>query len=115
MKLETMKSIAAARTPGRWFDDMCGDIHTDGVMEYEPALEMDLHKMVVHSRYYIEENHDAKFITLAANTYDKLLALAEAAKQLDVGHHALCNSPLGGSCSCGLALLNSALEALERE
>lgn len=57
MKLEEMKAIAGARTGGKW-------------PEYEDAIAF----LIDRAPYNV------KFIALAANTYSKLIAVAEAAK-----------------------------------
>jgi len=68
MKLEKIKAIAAVRTPGPW-----------------SVVGPDHNKMVRTKNgkgYGIAAgNADCAFIAMAANTYDKLLAAAEALKK----------------------------------
>lgn len=70
MNLEEMKRIAEARSKGPWQYSCCYGVAT---------IECEKNKPIAHAVEYIK-TRDADFICLAANTYDRLLAVAEAAK-----------------------------------
>lgn len=96
MKLEAMKKIAEERTPGDWSIDR----NSDGFVGiFYPDRTVKLANCVM--------GWDAEFIAMAANTYDKLLAVAEAAKNSPCRH---ITDIISNNCeTC------KALEELERE
>ena len=102
MKIEEMKRIAEARTNGPWQYSCCYGVAT---------IECEKNNPIAHAVEYIK-TRDADFICLAANTYDKLLAVAEAAKE--VSRTKSCDYE-NEKCDCGLVALEQALEALEQE
>src|SRR5437868_12338827 len=68
MTLDEMKAIAAKRTKGEWILDQAN--YADG--------------LAVGDKYafYLQNSYDIRFIAMCANSFDKLIAVAEAAKKL---------------------------------
>lgn len=94
MKLEEMKRIAEARTKGKWRPES-GLFEDIGYAAIGPMHEGENPDFTVMK--------DAQFIAMAANNWDKLIAVVEAAKkyrQEDTGVEDLCG-------------LDDALKALE--
>lgn len=73
MKLQDMKRIAEARTPGEWLE-----------FEGELVSMVTIHKPVIANIYKPE---NIEFIAMAANKMDALIKVAEAAKDLNSNSH----------------------------
>lgn len=78
--LTKLTQVAAGRTKGKWHwwsDSICGyEPYTDG--SKGPGSRIEIIK--TDSRVYPPEDNDADFIITAANCFDELVAVAEAAK-----------------------------------
>lgn len=96
MKLKTMKAIAAARTPGEWqkredYDYYQGGTYLGvGPYKYDHTIETGRKvSCSIEEVSYFETDicrvqsgsNDLEFIAMAANNWDKLMAVVEAAKK----------------------------------
>ena len=101
MTLEEMRKIADARTMGEW-RNLGPEIRT----HTSDNAYMNLGIMVAP--------RNAEFIAMAANNFDKLLAVVEAARnRLEADHHDSCSLD-DDECTCGHLLLRLAIEELEK-
>lgn len=77
MKLEELRKIAEQRTKGgRW--GIVRTFHAPGFMQFGATTPLYPDK-----NYRDKAHKDGEFIALAANTYDALLEVAEAAKKFE--------------------------------
>ena len=110
--LSEMREVASKRTPGQWvrFEDERGH----GVLSEENSRWYGEGPICKIDYYYDNKEYMARqnmeFITLAANTYDKLLAVAEAARK-NVG--LMCKNANYAHEGCNQCELAKALKALE--
>lgn len=103
MNLTEMRKIAEARTKGKW---IFNDHNKNGEYSIDPIC---MKSFIANE---LPEINDAHFIALAANTYDELLDIAEAAYFVaEVGHRKGCM--LDGVCRCGIGNIQEALKKLE--
>ena len=73
MKLEEIKKIAAARTPGEWiFEEILNDVSKT----YEVKIG---NYFIEDEEYYpsAPNKNDAQFMVMAANKWDKLIDVVE--------------------------------------
>ena len=86
-KLEELKQIASRRTPGEWKLKYPEEWYAkfEPIACENPIIEVN-NKNLIPNFYDYEEagvpKADAEFIAMAANNIDKLIAVAEAAKDL---------------------------------
>jgi len=109
VKLEKMREIANKRTLGEWqvMAPKPNDFHT--VVDIT-GLE------ICASTHIPDEIPNANFIALAANTYDKLLAVAEAARDETMfWNEDLCNRTEYDQMVAARDKLKTALKELDGE
>ena len=129
MRLEEMKRIAEARTKGEWKIDHNKETYFTPSSIYSPKKrawdeEDDEYNAICNFPRSCEYNFgsdphiepDAKFIAMAANNFDKLLKVVEAAKELNSFHLFESNDDEEWNCGCkGHRLFEAAMEELEGE
>jgi hypothetical protein len=127
VKLEDMKKIAAKRSKGKWSFFLEKDCHFESesgrsytaVLNYTPGDEKELFDKNTtmqddsYSPTPLLEN-DAEFFVMAANTYDKFIKLAEAAKAL-TDYTFFKSTKFGYSFNRDFGELKLAVEDLEKE
>lgn len=105
MKFEEIKAIAAARTKGEWKPrKSCKEAYAHAIgpdHPYEPESDVDEFELA---------ERDAAFIAMAANNIDKLITIAEAAKDVELEEH-----KEDGKIEPKLSHLYYALAALESD
>ena len=111
MKLEDMEALEKNATKGPWA--YC----YDGSSDWSVGLEKDPQANQIASchRWHAVENPDAKFIAASRELMPKLLAVAKAAKKMQVWY----SNDHSIDCCCNVCdvepSLNRALEKLEKE
>lgn len=81
MKLEDIEKLCSEATPGPWLCDSCGDVFSKDQTRWCEKHQCEMAVEIGTTRFYSEENADAKFIAASRTLMPKLLAVVKESKE----------------------------------